>query len=205
MTPRFLLLLCGFALSGCNCFVPVEECVGSRCNRLPDGGLRDAGTLDGGIVDGGSKDGGGAVDSGTICGTWDGGGIGKCAAITGYVQTGKVCRGECVLYPIVTRGVYPTLGACVGCGCDLAKLSSKPAQTFSPQSFCDAVIVTTTLPRLLEEAFTGYDGGCVAKGALEYECTLLGKQLLGDLGYARACATTLVPYVTDVQCRIFVQ
>jgi len=204
MTDRFLLLLCAFALSGCNCFVPVEECVGIRCSRLPDGGLRDGGGRDGG-VDAGRKDAGVEPDAGS-CGVWDGGGVGKCAALTGYVQLGKVCRGECVLYPITTPGVYPTLGACVACGCDLTKLSAKPAQPFEEKSFCDEVVVTTTLPRLLEEAFPGYDGGaCVAKGALDYECRLLGMSTLGDAGYARSCAATLVPYVTDVQCRVFVK
>ena len=157
MTDRFLLLLCAFALSGCNCFVPVEECVGIRCTRFPDGGLRDGGRADGGARDGGldagGTDAGPAFDGGiSPCGVWDGGGVGKCAAITGYVQMGTVCRGECVLYPIVTPGVYPTLGACVSCGCDKAKLSTVPAQTFGPESFCDEVVLTTTLPRLLEEA-----------------------------------------------------
>jgi hypothetical protein len=207
MTDRFLLLLCAFALSGCNCFVPVEECVGIRCSRFPDGGLRDGGRSDGGLVDAGRKDGGFEADGGGgSCGAWDGGGVGKCAAITGYVQQGTVCRGECVLYPIATPGVYPTLGACVACGCDTAKLSTKPTQSFGPTSSCDEVVVTTTLPRLLEEAFPGYDGGCVPKGALDYECTLLTKtSALGDAGYARSCAATLVPYVADVQCRVFIQ
>lgn len=206
MTNRLLLLLCALPLSGCNCFVPVEECVGIRCTRLPDGGPRDAGARDAGVSDGGRNDGGSfAGDSGTACKPWDGGGVGKCAAITGYVQLGTVCRGECVLYPISTPGVYPTLGTCVSCGCDTAKLSSKPAQSYGPESFCDAVVVTTTLPRLLEEAFPGYDGGCVPKGALDYECTLLGKATLGDAGYARSCAATLVPYVANVQCQVFIQ
>lgn len=209
-TGRFLLLLGAFAVSGCNCFVPVEECVGVRCFRFPDGGLRDGGGRDGGVRDGGGDAGrsdGGLVtaDAGTACGNWDGGGVGKCAAITGYVQLGKVCRGECVLYPISTAGVYPTLGACAACGCDTAKLSASPIQDFGPQTLCDDVIVSTTLPRLLEEAFPGYDGGCIAKGALDYECTLLNHQQLGDAGYARSCAATLVPYVSDVKCRIFIK
>lgn len=210
MTDRFLLVLCAFALSGCNCFVPVEECVGIRCTRFPDGGLRDGGRLDAGLADGGRKDGGVvSSDAGGLCGVWDGGGVGKCAAITGYVQLGTVCRGECVLYPISTPGVFPTLGECAGCGCDKAKLSTKPTQSFGPESFCDEVIVTTTLPRLLDEAFAtadaGFDGGCTAKGALDYECTLLSKLTLRDAGFGRACAATLVPYVTDVQCRVYVQ
>lgn len=207
MTDRFLLLLCAFALSGCNCFVPVEECVGIRCARLPDGGLRDGGARDAGVSDGGRAD-GGRIDGGAVpgCGVWDGGGVGKCAAVTGYVQLGKVCRGDCVLYPIATDGVYPTLGSCVSCGCDTAKLSSAPAQTFGPEASCDDVVVTTTLPRLLEEAYPGFDGGCTPKGALDYECTLLSKQFtLGDAGYARSCSATLVPYVTDVKCRVFIK
>lgn len=205
MTDRLFLLLCAFALSGCNCFVPVEECVGIRCTRFPDGGLRDGGRPDGGARDGGGDagrpDGGVFVETG--CGVWDGGGVGKCAAITGYVQLSNVCRGECVLYPIATPGVYPTLGACVSCGCDTAKLSTKPVQDFGPKTFCDEVWVTTSLPRLLEEAFPGFDGGCVPMGALDYQCKLLNQQVLGDAGYARSCAATLVPYVVDVQCRIF--
>jgi len=157
----------------------------------------DAGKTDGGLSGG---DGGFSV-----CGLWDGGGVGKCAAITGYVQLEKTCRGECVLYPISTPGVYPTLGSCVSCGCDVTKLSSKPAQIFGPQMFCDVVNVKTTLPRLLEEAFPGFDGGCVPIGALDYECRLLGMQVLGDAGYARSCAATLVPYVEDVRCLVFIQ
>ena len=203
MTNRFLLLLCAFTFSGCNCFVPVEECVGIRCLRFPDGGLRDGGTRDAGTGDAGLKDAGSFSFDGGCGPEWDGGGVGQCAAITGYVRvTGTECRGACVFYPITTAGVYPTLGACVSCGCDTGKLSSKPAQPFGPQSSCDAVYVTTTLPRLLEEAFPGFDGGCLPMGALDYQCTLLGKQQLGDAGYARSCAATLVPYVNNVQCRV---
>ncbi len=205
MTDRFLLVLCVFSLSGCNCFVPVEECIGIRCTRLPDGGQRDGGGHDAGKLDGGKLDAG--ADAGAFaCGVWDGGaGVGKCAAITGYAQLGTVCRGACVSYPIVDPGLYPTLAACAGCGCDPTKLSTVPAQPFAAETFCDDVVVKTTLPRLLEEAFAGFDGGCTPLGALDYQCTLLGKQTLGDAGYARSCAATLVPYVSDVQCRVFVK
>lgn len=206
------LLLVGLALSGCNCFVPVEECVGKKCLPRPDGGKADAGR------DAGLPDGGAASDAGPpnvlACAVWDGGGVGKCAALTGYVALGNKCQGECVLFPIVTPGVFPSLAECVACGCDGAKLSAKPAQPFNDNSFCDEVVVTTSLPRLLDEAFDvtdagdagrDFDGGCVAMGAIDFSCTLLGQGKLGDAGVAKACAATLVPNVTDVQCRVFVQ
>ena len=101
--------------------------------------------------------------------------------------------------------MYPSLTACVSCGCDTTKLTTKPTQGYSAQTFCDTVTVTTTLPRLLEEAFPGFDGGCVPKGAVDFECRLLGHQLLGDAGYARSCAATLVPYVSDVKCMVYIQ
>ena len=203
---RALLFLVCCALSGCGCFVPVEECVGKKCFHL-DGGAKDGGTKDGG-VDAGRSDGGVMA-----CAIWDGGGVGKCAALTGYVALGNTCRGECVEYPIVTPGVFPSLAACVSCGCDPAKLSAKPAQAINANAFCDEVGVTTTLPRLLDEAFDApdagaggrdFDGGCTAMGAVDFACLLLGKGSLGDAGMARVCAATLVPYVTDVQCRVFI-
>ena len=210
---RLGLLLFAFAFSGCNCFVPVEECVGIRCFRFPDGGLRDGGGRDSGVNDGGARDGGasgsgtdaGRNDAGTpaACAGWDGGGVGLCAALTGYVQTGKVCRGDCVQYPIVTPGVYPTLGECAACGCDTAKLKAAPVQPFGPEMYCDDLFVDTSLPRLLGEAFPGYDGGCQAIGSIDFRCTLTRHQTLGDAGYARACAATQVPYVTEVRCLVY--
>lgn len=211
MSERLLVLTAVLALSGCNCFVPVEECIGKKCLRL-DGGKADAGR-DGGAADAGApSDGGGAP---TACAVWDGGGVGECAAITGYVATGTACQGECVLYPIATPGVFPTLAACTACGCDRSKLSAKPAQAINDTAFCDEVAVSTTIPRLLDEAFDvpdagpdgggDFDGGCVAIGAVGFECHLWGKGQLGDAGVARLCAATLVPSVTDVQCRVFIK
>lgn len=208
MRDRALLFLACCALTGCGCFVPVEECVGKKCFRT-DGGSKDAGTRDGGS-DGGHSD---AGPGPMACAVWDGGGVGKCAAVTGYVSLGTTCKGECVEYPITTPGVFPSLAACASCGCDLAKLSAKPAQAINPTAFCDDVIVTTALPRLLDEAFdvpdagdagVDFDGGCTAAGAIDFTCTLLGKGQLGDAGLARVCAATLVPYVTDVKCEVFI-
>ncbi len=203
MTQRFLLLVCLFAVSGCNCFVPVEECVGIRCTRLPDGGRRDGG------VDAGRTDGGPRLDAGAAvaCAVWDGGGVGKCAAITGYVWVGTSCQGECVLYPISTPGVYATLAECVSCGCDATKFKTNPpGQPVGPGTYCDVLSAVTTLPRLISEAFStgdgGYDAGCAPFGAVEFECPVWTRTL-GDAGYARGCAATLVPYVSEVRCRIF--
>lgn len=202
---RLFVLAAALALSGCNCFVPVEECVGKKCLARPDGGAKDAGT-DGGKADAGIADGGASV---VTCAIWDGGGVGKCAAITGYVAEGKTCRGECVLYPIVTPGVFPTLAECVSCGCDAAKLSSKPVQTFNATAFCDEVNVTTSQPGPLADVFgapdSGFDGGCVATGAVDFRCRIGGPGTLGDAGVARACAATLTPGVTDVNCLVLIQ
>ena len=143
---------------------------------------------------------------------WDGGGVGECAAITGYVRTATECSGQCVLFPIATAGVFPDLSACVACGCDPSKirvpgLVGKPV--VGPGDYCGALVAMTTLPRLLDEAFPGYDGGCYPVAAAAWACTLLAPSshgdagwsvFLDDAGYARTCAATLVPRVTEVQC-----
>ena len=194
------LLLGLLALSGCNCFVPVVECTGNRCHRDAgsDAGLdagRDAGAVDSGFT---------PTDGGQIaCALWDGGGVGKCAAITGYVATATECLGECVFFPIQSAGVFPTLAECVGCGCDVAKFTAVPPQPITPATYCDDLFVKTSIPRLLDEAFPGYDGGCQALGPTQWVCTLWQRDL-GDAGYARACAATLVPRVTEVQCMVYV-
>lgn len=208
MTHRLAVVLSLLAVSGCNCFVPVEECVGRRCTLFPDGGKRDGGVNDAGRPTDGGSDAGPTLDAGAalVCAVWDGGGVGKCAALTGYVSMGNVCRGECVIYPIETPGVFPTLGACASCGCDVTKFRSAAGTPFTPDTYCDELAALTSLPRLLDEAFggpdSGFDAGCVPMGALDNSCRLWTRTLT-DAGYARACAATLVPYVTEVQCRIF--
>jgi hypothetical protein len=149
------------------------------------------------------------MDAGTpTCEPWDGGGVGKCAALTGYVFTGRSCEGNCVEYPIVTAGVFPTLSACAGeCSvsgfCITSLLGAAPTGgPIAPSSYCDDVVVRTDLPRLIAEAFPGLDAGCHPVGATEFECTLWNGAL-GDAGYARACAATLVPRTLSVQCRVW--
>lgn len=177
-------------LAGCRCLDAVPDCGGAPCNTADasqDGG-HDAGQ-DAGL---------------SSCELWDGGGVGKCAAITGYVFQGTQCWGECVTYPITSPGVFPDLKTCIGCGCDPSKFAVGPrAGTLSPSTFCDQLLAKTTAPDTLDEAFTSRDGGaCVEVGAVDWECPLW-KGNLGDAGYSMACAATLVPRVTQVECRIF--
>jgi hypothetical protein len=188
---RIWILLCGLIVGGCNCFQPVVECGRAQCR--PDSGAdagRDAG------VDGGRDAG---LDGGSVaCAASDGGGIGKCAAVTGYVATGSACSGACVEYPILAPGLFPDLASCVGCGgCDKAKFPS--GAIVNPTCSCPKLIAKTTSPALLAQAFPGYDAGCTASGALGFECTLWAGSL-GIEGYARACGATLVPQVTEVLC-----
>src|SRR4051812_45817738 len=111
MTNRLWMPLTVLALSGCQCFVPVDECRGGKCFAKDAGS--DGGS-DGGVVP--------VTDAGTnACALWDGGGVGKCAAVTGYVATATECRGDCVTYPLSAPGLFPNLPACIGCGCDPAK------------------------------------------------------------------------------------
>jgi hypothetical protein len=196
---------------GCQCFDPVADCSGARCAAGDGGASFDGGgggSGGGGGAGGGGGGGGGSggdagKPDGGVCAVWDGGGVGLCAALTGWVREPTVCRGDCVSYPIVTPGVFPTLADCASCGCDLAKFSSvPPGQTLEPALYCDELMVRTSLPRLLNEALPGFDAGCRPVGSVDFECTL-ATRVIGDAGYARACAATLVPRVAFVQCRIF--
>ena len=202
MTKRLWLLVGTLACAGCQCFVPVVECKGIRC----DGGFKVDAGADAGVDAGADA---GVTDAGTGCVRYDGGGgIGTCAAITGYVASATECRGECVLYPITTAGIFPNLPACIGCGCDPLKFNAQgmASKISSAASFCDQVFALTTSPPRLIEAFGDFDGGCTAVGALNYECLIwqrdAGMSSLGPLGFARACQATLVPQVVNVQCRV---
>jgi hypothetical protein len=196
-----VLILAG----GCQCLVPVEQCAGADCL---DGGADagDAGAPDGGA--GGSEpDAGPMPDAGPFdCGVWDGGGVGKCAAVTGYVFDGTVCRGDCVLYPISSPGVFPSAAACVdSCAlpfCNTSLLAAVLPQTFAPAMYCDDLQVSTSLPWLVEEAFPELDAGCLAQTG-PTTCTLLRTQILGDAGYVEACAATLLPETTQVICHLY--
>lgn len=197
---RRLLLVWLLAVPACQCLEPVAECHSAHCFPQADGGA------DAGAPDAGGLDAGNGVDAGALveCALWDGGGVGECAAVTGYVFQGTVCHGECVSMPIVTPGIYPSLPQCLECGCDRAKFTSvPPGGVFGPQLFCDQVLVFLSATWLLDEAFPGIDAGCQPLGATGFQCTVW-QGLLGDAGFARACASTLLPGVTEVQCRVFI-
>jgi hypothetical protein len=208
MRPVAALSLAVLLVGGCQCLVPVEQCAGADCL---DAGGTDAGEPDAAVPDGGG--GGGAPDAGPTpdagpfdCGIWDGGNVGKCAAVTGYVFDGTVCRGECVLYPITSAGVFPSVADCVdACAlpyCNASLLAAVLPQPFVPGAYCDDLQVSTSLPWLVEEAFPELDAGCLAQtGATT--CTLLRSQVLGDAGYLEACAATLLPETTQVICHLY--
>jgi hypothetical protein len=213
---RFPALLAVAAIVGCQCFQPVDECALTAC----DGGTGDGGTAGGRVIGGGSGGSGGGTSGGaaggsttaggsgggSTCPVWDGGGVGLCAAITGYVFRGNQCWGECVLKPITTPGVFEDLATCVQCGCDTSKFTNVPplGVPLNPQSFCDEVQAITSVPRLLDTALPGFDvdAGCRPESGVDSAC-LLWRGQVGDLGYARACAATLVPRVTEVRCVTF--
>ena len=206
---RALLLFAVLAGPACQCFEPVEEsCLGSGCPTTEVGGGGDAGLPDAGHADAGQPDAG--SDGGEwACEPWDGGGVGKCAALTGYVFSGNACHGDCVEYPIVTAGVFPTLSACAGqCSaqgfCVTSMIETRPlGGVVGPGSYCDDLVVGTNLARLIVDAFPGVDAGCRPTGAIASECTIWNGAL-GDAGYARACAATLVPRTQYVECRVYV-
>ncbi len=208
---RNLLAVALLSVSACQCLEPVGECSGTRCatdagktdGGSGDGGPGDSGTLDAGFFpDGGVFDSGFFPSDGGACELWDGRGVGKCAAVTGYVFQGTSCQGQCVLYPISTPGIFKTLSECAGCGCDTSKLVATPAATFGPGMYCDQLDVRLSATWLLEEAFPGVDAGCIPVGSTSSDCTVWRRQL-GDAGYARACAATLLPGVTQVRCLTF--
>jgi hypothetical protein len=207
-----MLVVCGVVF-GCQCLQPVSACAENVCDAGVDGPVLGAGG--GAAADGGSNRdagyGGGAggdpgQDGGT-CERWDGGGIGRCAAITGYVFRGTECWGECVVRPITTPGVFEDLPTCVRCGCDTSKFRVHPpiGKPLGPDSFCDELVAVTPIPLLLADAFPGYDvdAGCTPEGSVDSRCTLWQRHL-GDAGYARACAATLVARVSEVRCIVFI-
>lgn len=179
------------------CLHTIEECRGVHCPR--DGGATAS--------DAGHDAGESEFDAGTpyplTCATWDGGNIGTCAGHTGYVFDGTGCHGECVLYPIETPGVFPSLRACAfGCAadhCDTALFSATHA--FDETTFCNALRVTTVASQQIIDTFaldvSQVDGGV---GCNATDCVLLTGQTLGDGGYTEACAASLMPETTLVSC-----
>ena len=137
------------------------------------------------------------------CALWSGvGGVGVCSGLTGYAATATECQGACVLQPITTAGLYPSLAACVRCGCDTAKLAVVGPGTFTRSMFCDDLTIVTADPSRLQEAFPGFDGGCSGQPS-QFECLALQRTILGDAGYDFACAASLVPKVTKVVCHLY--
>ncbi|MBL8923874.1 MAG: hypothetical protein JNJ54_33775 [Myxococcaceae bacterium] len=216
-----LRLVAQAAIVGCQCFQPVDECALTTCDAGSAGGAAggrvigggsgggsggSAGGASGGSTTGGGSGGGVSTRDAGTCPVWDGGGVGLCAAITGYVFRGTDCWGECVLKPITTPGVFEDLASCVQCGCDTSKFANVPplGTPLHPGSFCDEVLAVTSIPRLLETAFPGYDidAGCRPGAGFDSHCVLL-RGSVDEAGYARACAATLVPRVSQVRCVVF--
>lgn len=143
---------------------------------------------------------------GGACAIWDGTGTGDCAAVTGYVFDGTVCRGDCVLYPITGPGLFPSVAACAhACAipyCNTSLLKAVLAQPFTPDAYCDDLQVETGLPWLVSDAFPELDAGCDAATGPTH-CTLLQSQRLDDAGYLDACAATLLPETTSVTCWLY--
>ena len=210
---------------GCTCLTPVEEC-GALCDGGTAGG--SAGGAAGGAAGGtaGGAAGGSAGGSGTAggagggaamprldagCALWDGGGVGTCGALTGFVFLGSHCEGACVQYPIQTPGVFPNLASCAQtCAaagfCNEAKWLGRPAPPppLAPGSFCDEVVAqlpagSSIAP--LEEAVGGINNACVSSST-GTDCQIWMDEL-GDAGHLRSCAATLVQSVESVTCRIF--
>lgn len=215
-SPSLLVRLAAAILIGvgCQCLEPVAECGALDCTDagVGDGGARDAGASDAGSrPDAGPSD-AGRLDAGTFdggpftCDVWDGGGVGRCAAITGYIFHGTTCEGACVLKPLSAPGLHDDLPSCAACGCDRSKLVAIPplTQPFGPDTVCDDLLAVTNLPRLLSVAFPGYDtdAGCRPIGSVDWSC-LLWRHQLGPEGFARACAATLVPRVSQVRCMVY--
>ncbi|MFT3836222.1 MAG: hypothetical protein QM723_04390 [Myxococcaceae bacterium] len=213
---RALLLVPWILGPRCQCLVPVDQCAPSVCTDAGfDAGTHDAGSSDAGHPpDSGTVDAGhdaGVADSGApwdggACALWDGSGTGDCAATTGYVFDGMVCRGDCVLYPITSPGVFPTVADCVhACAipyCNTALLKAVLAQPFTPNAYCDDLQVETGLPWLVSDAFPELDAGCAAPTGPTH-CTLLQSLTLDDAGYLDACAATLLPETTSVTCWLY--
>jgi hypothetical protein len=184
-------------LGACQCLHPVDECEGRAC---ADAGRPDAG------VDAGRPD-AGASDAGAFaCRIWGGAGVGECAAVTGYVFDGTRCRGECVQYPIRDPGIFPSIAECVhACAepyCRTELLAAALPQPFTPAAYCDDLVVDTSLPWLVQEAFPLLDAGCSLPTGMT-TCSLLHGQVLGDAGYLEACAATLVPETSRVTCWLY--
>ncbi len=204
-SPRVVgVLLClALTLTGCNCFRPTEDCQDVSCVFIDSG----VAFTDGGPHENtGGSDAGHPLDAGQgepVCALWSGdGGVGNCAQVTGYVATPTECEGACVMRPITTAGLYPSLASCVRCGCDTAKLTVVGGGIFGPSMYCDDLTIMTADPSRLEEAFPGFDAGCSGQPS-QFECQVLRHAVLGDAGYDLACAASLVPKVTRVVCHLF--
>ena len=84
--------------------------------------------------------------------------------------------------------------------------ASSPPPPLAPQSYCDDVTARvpqaySTMP--LDEAVGGLEPGSCSVTPGQTECVVWQREL-GDAGYVRACAATLLQSVESVTCNIYI-